>query len=47
VSRIVNTQHVIVCDSNNDIFLIAYTVDGYYADNEDDRDVLRSMGYLA
>lgn len=46
ISKIVTTQHVVVCDSNNDIYLIAYSVDGYYANNEDDRQVLESMGMV-
>lgn len=44
ISKIVNTQHVVVCDSENIIYLIAYTVDGYYADNADDAQVLASFG---
>ena len=44
ISKIVNVQHVVVCDSENHIYLIAYNVDGYYADNADDAQVLESFG---
>lgn len=44
ISKIVSVQHVIVSDSDNQIYLIAYTVDGYYVDNPDDIDVLKSFG---
>ena len=44
VSKIVNVQHVVVSDSENQIYLIAYTVDGYYAENADDKQVLESFG---
>lgn len=44
VSKIVNVQHVVVSDSENQIYLIAYTVDGYYTENSDDAQVLESFG---
>lgn len=44
ISKIVSIQHVVVCDSENIIYLIAYTVDGYYADNEGDAQVFESFG---
>lgn len=44
IAKIVSVQHVIVSDSENNIYLIAYTVDGYYADNSDDAQVLESFG---
>lgn len=44
ISKIVNVQHVVVCDSENQIYLIAYTVDGYYVEDPDDMQVLQSMG---
>jgi len=44
ISKIVNVQHVVVCDSENKIYLIAYEIDGYYADNADDMQVLESFG---
>lgn len=34
VSQIVNTTHSMVCDSDNIIYLIAYTVDGYIGDDD-------------
>lgn len=43
VSQIVSTKHIMVNDSNNEMFLIAYTVAGYYTDEENE-DVLKSMG---
>jgi hypothetical protein len=46
ISKIVNVQHVIVCDSENKIYLIAYDVDGYYAENESDAQVLESFGIV-
>ena len=47
ISKIVNVQHVVVSDSTNQIYLIAYDVDGYYADNKDDAQVLESFGMLS
>ena len=45
ISKIVNVQHVVVCDSENKIYLIAYDVDGYYMDNEaDDKQVIEALG---
>ena len=44
ISKIVTSQHVVVNDSDNKIYLIAYTVDGYYADSEGAKQVLESMG---
>ena len=44
ISKIVNVQHVVVCDSENQIYLIAYTIEGYYTNNEDDAQVLESFG---
>lgn len=35
VSQIVSVQHSVVCDSNDDIFIIAYTIVGYYNDDGD------------
>lgn len=46
ISKIVNVQHVVVCDSENKIYLIAYNVDGYYAESEDDKQVLESFGIV-
>ena len=46
ISKIVNVQHVVVSDSENKIYLIAYNIDGYYADNNDDAQVLQSFGLL-
>jgi hypothetical protein len=46
ISKIVNVQHVVVCDSENKIYLIAYNVDGYYAESEDDMQVLKSFGIV-
>ena len=34
ISQIVNTTHSMVCDTNNEIFLVAYTVDGYIGDSD-------------
>lgn len=42
ISQIVSSKHIMVHDTHNEIFLIAYTAIGYYADS-DDEDVLRSM----
>ena len=47
ISKIVNVQHVVVSDSNNQIYLIAYTVDGYYTESNDDAQVLESFGLLS
>ena len=44
ISKIVNVQHVVVSDSENQIYLIAYNVDGYFADDKDDAQVLESFG---
>lgn len=44
ISKIVNIQHVVVSDSENQIYLIAYTVDGYYTDDSN-VDILNSFGY--
>ena len=44
ISKIVHVQHVVVSDSDNKIYLIAYDVDGYYADNESDSQVLEALG---
>lgn len=44
ISKIVNTQHIVVSDLENKIYLIAYNVDGYYAENENDAQVLNSFG---
>ena len=46
ISKIVNVQHVVVCDETNQIYLIAYSVDGYYTDNDGDSQVLESFGLL-
>ena len=46
ISKIVNIQHVVVCDSENNIYLIAYNVDGYYENNSDDAQVLESFGLI-
>lgn len=45
ISKIVSIEHVMVCDSNNEIFLIAYESTGYYI-NEDNMDVAKSMGIV-
>lgn len=45
ISKIVSIDHVMVCDSNNEIFLIAYESTGYYI-NEDNMDVAKSMGIV-
>ena len=45
ISKIVNTQHVVVSDSENQIYLIAYNVDGYYAESQD-TDVLKAFGLM-
>lgn len=47
ISKIVNVQHVVVSDSENKIYLIAYDVDGYYAENADNNQVLESFGLLS
>lgn len=44
ISKIVHVHHVVVSDSENKIYLIAYDVDGYYADNNDDTQVLEAFG---
>jgi hypothetical protein len=44
ISKIVNIQHVVVSDSNNDIYLIAYEVDGYYAEDDSQAQILESFG---
>jgi hypothetical protein len=44
ISKIVNIQHVVVCDSENIIYLIAYTVDGYYAEDDSQAQILESFG---
>lgn len=44
ISKIVNVQHVVVCDSENKIYLIAYDVDDYYVENSDDTQVLNAFG---
>lgn len=44
ISKIVSVQHVVVSDSENQIYLIAYDVDGYYVENTDDAQVLESFG---
>lgn len=44
ISKIVNTQHIVVSDLENKIYLIAYDVDGYYTENEEDVQVLKSFG---
>ena len=44
ISKVVHVHHVVVSDSENNIYLIAYDIDGYYADNEDDAQVLESFG---
>ena len=44
ISKIVNVQHVVVSDSENIIYLIAYDIDGYYAENESDMQVLEAFG---
>lgn len=46
ISKIVNIQHVVVCDSENKIYLIAYDVVGYYAESEDDAQVLKAFGIV-
>ena len=46
ISKIVNVQHVVVCDSENKIYLIAYDVVGYYAESEDDAQVLKAFGIV-
>ena len=47
ISKIVNTQHVVVSDSENKIYLIAYSVDGYYAEDESENmDILKSFGLV-
>lgn len=40
ISQIVNTTHSMICDSNNEIYLVAYTVDGYIGD----ADIAQAMG---
>lgn len=45
ISKIVSIDHVMVCDSNNEIFLIAYECTGYYV-NENNIDVAKSMGII-
>ena len=47
ISKIVNVQHVVVCDSENIIYLIAYDVDGYYAENVGDNQVLNAFGFTS
>lgn len=44
ISKIVNVQHVVVSDSEDQIYLIAYDVDGYYTENNGDTQVLESFG---
>lgn len=44
ISKIVNMQHVVVSDLENQIYLIAYTIVGYFAENDDDSQVLESFG---
>jgi hypothetical protein len=44
ISKIVNVQHVVVCDSENQIYLIAYEVIGYYAEDNNDNQVLEAFG---
>jgi len=41
ISKIVSLQHVVVKDSNNEIFLIAYETLGYISDGNDD--IIKSM----
>lgn len=43
ISKIINVQHVVVSDSDNIIYLIAYDVVGYYAKSEDDMQIINSM----
>lgn len=45
VSKIVTKSHVMVCDTDNEIYLIAYTIDGYYADPNDPgmQDIINAM----
>lgn len=43
ISKIVNIQHVVVSDSENNIYLIAYTIVDYYAENDDDQQVLEAF----
>lgn len=45
ISKIVSIDHVMVCDSNNEIFLIAYECTGYYV-NKNNIDVAKSMGII-
>ena len=45
ISKIVSIDHVMVCDSNNEIFLIAYECTGYYV-NENNIDIAKSMGII-
>lgn len=44
ISKIVNVQHVVVSDSENNIYLIAYDVDGYYPESNNDTQVLEAFG---
>lgn len=45
ISKIVTKSHIMVSDTDNEIYLIAYTIDGYYADinDEDTRNLINAM----
>lgn len=45
ISKIVTKSHIMVSDTDNEIYLIAYTIDGYYADmnDEDTQKLINAM----
>ena len=43
ISKIVSKQHIVVSDSENKIYLIAYDTDGYICNDEGDKQIISSM----